>query len=105
MSAANDELSLLELFRAEVESCGAVLSDGLIALDGASADAAAIEPLMRAAHSLKGAARIVGLDAAVRIAHAMEDALVAAQHGTLSLSAPRIVMAESESARGSTWSA
>ena len=32
---------------------------------------------MRAAHSLKGAARIVGLDAAVRVAHAMEDCFVA----------------------------
>ncbi len=36
---------------------------------------------MRAAHSLKGAARIVGLDGGVRVAHAMEDCLVAAQAG------------------------
>ena len=41
---------------------------------------------MRAAHSLKGAARIVGLDAAVRVAHAMEDCLVAAQKGRSSSS-------------------
>ena len=40
---------------------------------------------MRAAHSLKGAARIVGLDAAVRVAHAMEDAFVAAQKGQVVL--------------------
>ena len=40
---------------------------------------------MRAAHSLKGAARIVGLDAAVRVAHAMEDGFVAAQKGKLVL--------------------
>jgi two-component system sensor histidine kinase and response regulator WspE len=88
MSApADDELSLLELFRAEVEAHAAVLSDGLVALDAAGADAATIEPLMRAAHSIKGAARVVGLDAAVRIAHAMEDALVAAQDGRRALSA------------------
>ena len=40
---------------------------------------------MRAAHSLKGAARVVGLDAAVRVAHAMEDCLVAAQKGQVAL--------------------
>ena len=84
-----DELSLLELFRAEVESYAALLSEGLVALE-ASPSAAAIEPLMRAAHSIKGAARVVGLDAAVRIAHAMEDALVAAQAGRLALAPARI---------------
>ena len=36
---------------------------------------------MRAAHSLKGAARIVGLTVGVRVAHAMEDCFVAAQQG------------------------
>ncbi len=36
---------------------------------------------MRASHSLKGAARIVGLDAVVRLTHAMEDRFVAAQDG------------------------
>jgi len=35
---------------------------------------------MRAAHSLKGAARIVDLADGVRVAHAMEDCFVAAQH-------------------------
>lgn len=44
-----------------------------------------LEALMRAAHSLKGAARIVSLQAAVRIAHAMEDCFVAAQQGNLLL--------------------
>ena len=36
---------------------------------------------MRAAHSIKGAARIVGIDAAVSVAHHMEDALVRIQKG------------------------
>jgi hypothetical protein len=36
---------------------------------------------MRAAHSIKGAARIVGLNHAVSLAHAMEDVLSAAQQG------------------------
>lgn len=69
----------------EAENHTATLTSGLVALEGALATPTAIEPLMRAAHSLKGAARIVGLDAAVRVAHAMEDCLVAAQKGKLIL--------------------
>ena len=42
-----------------------------------------LEACMRAAHSLKGAARIVGLGVGVSVAHAMEDCFVAAQRGTL----------------------
>ncbi len=75
--------SMMELFRAETESQTAVLSSGLLALEGAEAAPAAIEPMMRAAHSLKGAARIVGVDSAVRVAHAMEDCFVAAQNGAI----------------------
>jgi two-component system sensor histidine kinase and response regulator WspE len=77
--------SMIELFRMEAESHTATLSAGLVALEGAAATPDVIEPLMRAAHSLKGAARIVGLDAAVRVAHAMEDAFVAAQKGKVVL--------------------
>jgi two-component system, chemotaxis family, sensor histidine kinase and response regulator WspE len=77
--------SLLELFRMEAESHTATLSTGLVALEGTSASPEVIEPLMRAAHSLKGAARIVGLDAAGRVAHVMEDCFVAAQKGKLAL--------------------
>ena len=40
---------------------------------------------MRAAHSLKGAARIVGIDTAVEVAHVMENCFVAAQNGELLL--------------------
>ncbi len=82
--------SLLELFRMEAEGQTATLSAGLVALEGASASPEVIEPLMRAAHSLKGAARIVGLDVAVRVAHAMEDCFVAAQKGKLVLQSGHI---------------
>lgn len=76
--------SMLDLFKAEVENQKVVLNDGLLGLEK-GATPAQLESLMRAAHSLKGAARIVGLDAAVRVAHAMEDAFVAAQHSPVSL--------------------
>jgi two-component system sensor histidine kinase and response regulator WspE len=77
--------SMMDLFRMEAEERLAVLSQGLVALEAGQADAAALEELMRAAHSLKGAARVVGLDPAVAIAHAMEDCLVAAQKGQITL--------------------
>ena len=42
-----------------------------------------LESLMRAAHSLKGAARIVNLTVVVQISHALEDCFVAVQQGAL----------------------
>ena len=81
--------SLHELFRGEAELHATALSEGLVRLEGSS-DPATVEPLMRAAHSIKGAARVIGLDIAVRLAHAMEDALVAMQKGREPIVATRI---------------
>lgn len=80
------DFSMLDLFRIELENNSRVLEEGLVKVEDDSSPAR-IEPLMRAAHSVKGAARIVGLDAAVALAHAMEDVLSAAQKGKLRLSA------------------
>ncbi|WP_435022633.1 hybrid sensor histidine kinase/response regulator (plasmid) [Tundrisphaera sp. TA3] len=77
--------SLMDLFRSEADGQTAALAEGLLNLEGEGASPAAIEPLMRAAHSLKGAARIVGLDAAVRVAHALEDCFVDAQKGAFAI--------------------
>src|SRR4051812_40520716 len=74
---------MIELFRSEVEGQAAILSAGLLALETSDVDPATLEAMMRAAHSIKGAARIVGLDAAVRIAHALEDCFVSAQRGLI----------------------
>ncbi len=97
---------MLELFRVETETQTGVLTDGLLELErevtsaqrpvvGETGDAplstrhaSVLESLMRAAHSLKGAARIVNLSVAVRVAHAMEDCFVAAQRGRIRLSQP-----------------
>lgn len=73
--------SMYELFRAEVDTHCAALSDGLLRLESAPDDIGIIVPIMRAAHSIKGAARIVGIDAAVTVAHHMEDVLVQIQKG------------------------
>ena len=77
--------SMHDLFRLEAENQVAILTSGLLILERDPQDARQLESLMRAAHSLKGAARIVGVDAAVRVAHSMEDCFVAAQEGKLTL--------------------
>ncbi|MBD1842598.1 response regulator [Cyanobacteria bacterium FACHB-63] len=81
---------LMELFRQEVEAQTAILNRGLVAIEATPNSLQELEALMRAAHSIKGAARIVGLDAAVELAHQMEDCFVAAQKQTFSLNAAQI---------------
>ena len=83
--------SMFDLFREEAETHCASLEAGLLQLESDPGDSnVAIEPLMRAAHSVKGAARIIGLDVAVGLAHAMEDVFVAVQGGDEALSAGRV---------------
>lgn len=79
------DASLLELFSLEAEAQTQVLSSGLLALERNPTQADQLESCMRAAHSLKGAARIVGIDSGVSVAHVMEDCLVSAQEGRLLL--------------------
>ena len=83
MSDDLSAFSMMELFRLEAESQTALLAEGLLNVESSDQSASVFEPLMRAAHSLKGAARIVGVEPAVRIAHVLEDCLVAAQHGKI----------------------
>src|SRR6267142_6820952 len=77
--------SMLDLFRMEVEGQAQVLTLGLLALERDPKAVEQLERCMRAAHSLKGAARIVGLSAGVSVTHAMEDCFVAAQQGRIAL--------------------
>ena len=83
-------VSMLELFRREAEERTETLTAGLLALERDSRSATHLESCMRAAHSLKGAARVVGIAAGVDIAHAMESCFVAAQSGALVLDKGRI---------------
>ncbi len=79
--------SMLELFRLEAEGQVGVLSAGVLAIEDLDKSPATVEAMMRAAHSLKGAARIVGLEPAVRVAHSLEDVFVACGKGTLRIRA------------------
>jgi len=84
------QFSMLDLFRMEAESQTQILTDGLLAMERLKDDAGAVESMMRAAHSIKGAAAIVGLEVVVQLAHGMEDAFVAAQRGKLALTPNRV---------------
>jgi len=90
MAEDYSQIPLLDLFKLELDAQGKVLSEGLIALEHQPDAADRLEACMRAAHSIKGAARIVGVQAGVDVAHAMEDCFVAAQTGRLRLGATEI---------------
>jgi two-component system sensor histidine kinase and response regulator WspE len=81
---------MLDLFRMEADSQTQILTDGLLAMERLKDDASAVESMMRAAHSIKGAAAIVGLEVVVQLAHGMEDAFIAAQNGKLALTPNRV---------------
>lgn len=77
--------AMVEIFRSEVETHVESLTAGLLALERDPGDTSHVDEMMRAAHSIKGASRIVGIDPAVRVAHVMEDGFIAAQNGKLLL--------------------
>ncbi len=73
------DLPMSELFRMEAASQTQALTAGLLELERSPGAPEQLEACMRAAHSLKGAARIVELSSGVTLAHAMEECFVAAQ--------------------------
>jgi len=83
MTADGDQdlsgFSMMDLFRTEAETQTAILNEGLLEIEKDPTSQQWLERLMRAAHSVKGAARIVGLNPVVKLAHALEDCFVAAQ--------------------------
>jgi two-component system sensor histidine kinase and response regulator WspE len=79
------DLSMFDLFCLEVETQAAALSQHLLELEEDVSSPRHLEALMRASHSLKGAARMVGVDPVVDITHVMEDCFVSAQKNQLVL--------------------
>jgi two-component system sensor histidine kinase and response regulator WspE len=84
-----NDVSLLQLFRVEAQAQVALLTDGLVAFEEGFGPTQ-LEELMRAAHSLKGAARIIGHERVVRLAHELEECFVAAQNAQLVLTPERV---------------
>lgn len=70
---------MMDLFRMELENQSQVMNQGLIDFEQSEGKVEEIEPLMRAAHSIKGAGRVVRLEQVVTLAHDMEECFVSIQ--------------------------
>ena len=81
---------LRNLFKIESEERLQHLDDGLLRLEKTPADQALLEDLFREAHSLKGAARMLGLTEIQTLAHQLEDALGTAKKGGTALQAEAV---------------
>jgi two-component system sensor histidine kinase and response regulator WspE len=82
--------SLLDLFSMEVKTQVAAMNDCLLALEKKPQSTEELAALMRSAHSIKGAARIVQIDSVVNLAHALEDYFTGIKNGKISISASAI---------------
>jgi two-component system chemotaxis sensor kinase CheA len=82
---------LRDLFRIESEERLQHLDSGLLQLEKTPSDQPLLEDLFRETHSLKGAARMLGLTAIQTLAHRLEDALGTARRGGAALQAETIV--------------
>jgi two-component system sensor histidine kinase and response regulator WspE len=79
-SSANPvDTSLLYLFKSELEVQLAIMNERILEIEAQGSNEEAFDALMRAAHSLKGASRVVGLQPMVDLAHKLEDCFVALQ--------------------------
>lgn len=81
---------MLDLFKAELESNSEILNKELLALENNPSDLEKINALMRAAHSLKGASKILQLEPFVKLSHVMEDVFVSVQEGKYAISSESI---------------
>jgi len=77
----NIDPEMFVLFCTELQNSINIINNNLLDLESHKNNSDnSLEAMMRAAHSIKGAARMIGIDAVVKLAHAMEDVFVAAQH-------------------------
>jgi len=81
---------MFQIFTEDAENHLAVLSDNLIQIEKSPNATVLLESSMRAVHSLKGAARVIGLTEIVTLAHTMEELFIAAQGKGLSLTSEHI---------------
>ena len=80
-----EDRELRSLFKIESEERLQHLDDGLLRLEKTPTDPSLLEDLFREAHSLKGAARMLGLIQIQTLAHQLEDALGVAKKGEAAL--------------------
>ena len=80
-----DDPELVATFRAEVEERLASLCEGLLRLEGHASPRQLVGGLFRDAHTVKGSARMLGLEGVVEVAHRAEDLLGALRDGRLTV--------------------
>jgi two-component system chemotaxis sensor kinase CheA len=83
-----DWTSYIQTAKAETRERLQALNDGLLRLEAEPQNAQVINDVFRHAHSIKGAAQMVGLDRVSRVAHGLEDVLGAVRSGRQPVSAP-----------------
>ena len=81
MSSWANDPELVATFRQEVEDRLASLCDGLLKLENHPQPRQLVAALFRDAHTVKGSARMLGLDGVVEAAHRSEDLLGAIRDG------------------------
>jgi two-component system sensor histidine kinase and response regulator WspE len=86
----DDMLGLLSIFKQEIETQGKLFEQALLAFSKQPQVRDHLNTAMRAAHSLKGAAQIVGLEKVATWAHKLEDCLVAIDQNQVNWS-PRLI--------------
>ncbi|HET7831807.1 MAG TPA: hybrid sensor histidine kinase/response regulator [Gallionella sp.] len=86
-----EDKELRNLFKIESQERLQHLDDGLLRLEQTPADQGLLEELFREAHSLKGAARMLGLTDIQTMAHQLEDAFGAARKGEAALKSEAVV--------------
>jgi two-component system chemotaxis sensor kinase CheA len=82
VSATGHEEEFRQLFFQEASALLARLGEHLLKLEAAGSDPDLIASIFRDAHTLKGAAAVVGFDEVARVAHGMEDLLEGVRSGT-----------------------
>jgi two-component system chemotaxis sensor kinase CheA len=84
------DVELRDLFQAESEEHLQTLEQGLLHLESEPQDSQTLDEVFRAAHSLKGAARMLEVAKVEALAHRFEDLLGTARHGTVQLTAEAV---------------
>jgi two-component system chemotaxis sensor kinase CheA len=74
--------TLRQVFLDDADRCLAVLDESLVALERHPTDSEMLGTVFRAAHTIKGNASMVGLDAIEQLAHAIEEVLGKLRDGT-----------------------
>jgi two-component system chemotaxis sensor kinase CheA len=90
MAGTGDEEEFRVLFAQEAAMRLARLGEQLLALEEAGSDEELIASVFREAHTLKGAAAVVGIDDVSRVAHVMEDVLEQLRSGER-LASPELI--------------